>query len=305
MKKKNTTFKKATCSAYVVEKDTPKSIKSRKNKTRKNNTCYTKDSLILLKEAWNSRHPDKQIINKKETQIWRELREKMNNVCDIESCWYKQVLSNTNPKRKMMDKLFAPSKPSLIRQDPNNVISSIDIDIVMRQYEEIYPHFKFIGPSPLDYDTHLMNGECVWKELCEFDFKYYVENNIDIIGIIFNLDNHNESGSHWVAMIIDLLRNQICFFCSYGSEPEEQHMKLVKEIKSQAKEYDGRKLKFIYNKLEYQGNTNECGIYCMYLIIQMLKGKSFYGVIGKNTKKPGFNDNAMNKLRLTYFYNDD
>jgi hypothetical protein len=34
--------------------------------------------------------------------------------------------------------------------------------------------------------------------------KDYIDKNITKIGIIFNLDNHNESGSHWVSLFIDL-----------------------------------------------------------------------------------------------------
>ena len=52
--------------------------------------------------------------------------------------------------------------------------TNIDILNVMKQYEHIYPNFEFIGPSPIDYDTHLSYGECVWEELCKFN----LQNNI-------------------------------------------------------------------------------------------------------------------------------
>ena len=31
--------------------------------------------------------------------------------------------------------------------------------------------FSILGPSPIDYDTHLFNGQCVWEDLCHFNLK--------------------------------------------------------------------------------------------------------------------------------------
>ena len=41
----------------------------------------------------------------------------------------------------------------------------------MKQYENVYKCFEFLGPSPIDYDTHMHNGDCVWEDLCEFNLK--------------------------------------------------------------------------------------------------------------------------------------
>ena len=58
----------------------------------------------------------------------------------------------------------------------------------MRQYEEKYPDFEFLGPSPIDFDTHKMHGECVWDELYKFSLKKTKDDGIKKVGIIFNLD---------------------------------------------------------------------------------------------------------------------
>jgi hypothetical protein len=304
--KKNKTrkqFKKATCSPFIQDKLSKTKKHSRKQFSF---SCYDEEMLDILREAWNKRHYDRQIKDNDYKNIWKSLRENMSNVCDIESCWYKELLSKSNNKlNKRINKIFAPSKPRLLRENPDNVIDSLDIDNIMKQYEQLYPHFRFIGPSPLDYDTHLFNGECVWQELCEFKLKKYIDQNISVIGVIFNLDNHDQDGSHWVAIIIDLNKKQICFFCSYGSEPEKQHIKFIEEVQKQGKDL-GINLKYKMNKHEYQGDTNECGFYCMYVIINIIHGKSFESIVGKKKKKKHlFGDELMNKLRLKYFYNDD
>ena len=54
----------------------------------------------------------------------------------------------------------------------------------MKQYEKYYRCFEFIGPSPIDYDTHMYEGECVWKELCEFSLKDQIKSGKTKIGMI-------------------------------------------------------------------------------------------------------------------------
>ena len=38
--------------------------------------------------------------------------------------------------------------------------------------EHLHKDFDFMGPSPIDYDTHLISDECVWEELCKFNLKF-------------------------------------------------------------------------------------------------------------------------------------
>ena len=45
----------------------------------------------------------------------------------------------------------------------------------MKQYEDAFPFFEFIGPSPIDYDKHIAYGECVWEELCEFSLEAQIK----------------------------------------------------------------------------------------------------------------------------------
>ena len=42
---------------------------------------------------------------------------------------------------------------------------------------------------------------------------HFISKKINKIGIIFNLDKHDESGSHWVSMFINI-KEGIFFSCS-------------------------------------------------------------------------------------------
>ena len=61
----------------------------------------------------------------------------------------------------------------------------------MKQWEKKYDNFFFIGPSPIDYDT-ITGGSCVEDELCNFNLKETMKKGITKVGVIFNLDKHNQ-----------------------------------------------------------------------------------------------------------------
>lgn len=110
-----------------------------------------------------------------------------------------------------MEDSFAPVSPPEWKKNPHEWLSSIDINDVMKQYEKAYNSFDFIGPSPIDFDTRKMYGECVWDELCNFNLKEQIKNGKTKIGIIFNTDPHNKSGQHWISMFINIKKKRKYF----------------------------------------------------------------------------------------------
>ena len=192
---------------------------------------------------------------------------------------------------------FAPQAPKEWIKNPTEWLTSIDILEVMKQYEKSYPSFEFIGPSPIDYDTHKAYGECVWEELCEFSLKKNLNKKKTKIGIIFNLDKHDKDGSHWIALFIDALRKKIYYLDSYGEKIPRQVKKFVKKVQKQANMLGKGQYKLIENKRRHQYSESECGMYCLYFIIQMIKGRSFNAIFQKNRIK----DKWMIHMRKKYF----
>ena len=130
-----------------------------------------------MKDLWNSRHPDAEIKETKSKEIWKRLRDNMSNVCNRESCWLKQKFAKNEVGKKFLQHSFAPKSPDVWKKNPTEWLTSVDISNVMQQYEKAYPSFEFIGPSPIDFDTHMTGSgqkECVWQELCEFDLFDYM-----------------------------------------------------------------------------------------------------------------------------------
>ena len=253
--------------------------------------------LYKMKKIWNTKHPEQRIKSNNPRQIHSSLKYALSKTCNKESCWLKHKCLKENVPIDIKTGTFAPKAPKEWIKNPTEWLTSIDILEVMKQYEKSYPSFEFIGPSPIDYDTHKAYGECVWEELCEFSLKKNLNNKKTKIGVIFNLDKHDKDGSHWIALFIDALRKKIYYLDSYGEKIPRQVKKFVKKVQKQANMLGKGQYKLIENKRRHQYSESECGMYSLYFIIQMIKGRSFNAIFQKNRIK----DKWMIHMRKKYF----
>ena len=78
---------------------------------------------------------------------------------------------------------------------------------------------------------------------------------------VINMDNHDEPGSHWVAVYDD--KKNVEYMDSYGFPPLDQRcLQFVR-------------LNFSYNSLPLQKPlSNACGFYCVYYILQRSRNVS-------------------------------
>ena len=82
----------------------------------------------------------------------------------------------------------------------------------MHQYETLYPSFNFLGVCPVDWDYKLHNNSdntCVCKTICDLNLQEKME-DYKLIAV-FNLDEHDKPGSHWVSLFIDNSRKKCIF----------------------------------------------------------------------------------------------
>jgi hypothetical protein len=287
-RKQNNEFIKLNCSPI-----------NKKHKSKNEDySCYTDNDLYKLKEMWNARHPDKQINTNNAKTIWKLLKEYYNNTCNKESCWVRQMTKNTKLEKELLD-AFAPESPKEWKKNPNEWLSSIDIINVMKQYEQKYKCFDFLGPSPIDYDTHELNGECVWEELCHFNLNNHIQKGHFKIGVIFNLDPHYKGGSHWVSLFINIKKKTIFFFDSTGEEIPKQIFKFVSMVTEQGLKLK-QPIKFTFDQnypVEHQYGNTECGIYSIFFIVHMLEDK----INGHYLKTHILKDKYIEKFRKIYY----
>jgi len=281
-------------------------------------TCYSDDDLYKLRDMWNARHPDRPIKTKNTKKIWEQLKEYYATTCNKESCWVRQMTKNTKLEKELLD-AFAPESPEDWKKNPNEWLSSLDILKVMNQYEKKYKCFDFLGPSPIDYDTHKLYGECVWEELCHFNLAEHIKKGHNKIGVIFNLDPHYKGGSHWVSLFIDI-ENKFIFFFDSADNPippeiwqkyaNRDPLPLVNRIMKQGMDLD-RPIHFrLYNNRGHarQRSNTECGMYSLFFIITMLTGETPFSKKQLSIKgrrhlflKKRVPDEWMLKFRKIYF----
>ena len=114
---------------------------------------------------------------------------------------------------------FKPEYPISWKKDKNTWLNSHDIYYIMKQYEKKFDDFLFLGPVPSDCPVSINV-----VSLSNINFNKLKSKNINKLGIIYNLDKHNEPGSHWTAIYIDILKNSINYYDSYGERPPKNHI---------------------------------------------------------------------------------
>jgi len=260
-------------------------------------SCFTNDSLKIIAKNINikKKYPKIKISSNKKT-LWKNIHDVLKTKCSDESCW----VSIVNKDKEQLLSHFKPVKPKSWYLNKNEWLSTIDIDQVLEQYEEKYPHFINIGPVPIDFDAQSM-GQCIVNELCKLDIVKMEKKGINHIGVIFNLDKHNEPGSHWVALYIELSKYSkgnkpgAYFYDSYGTKPVPEIWTLMNRLKDQ---YNKKNMDFNlkYNNVRHQYKNSECGVYSTYFIIKMLQGNNF-----EKHCKNKICDDEINKQRDVFF----
>ena len=290
--KNNTKYKKLQCAPIQYNK---------LSKKLKSTTCYDDERLFALKKYWNDKYPNNKIREKKPINIWKSIKNNIGNVCKDERCWLRHEFMINNVKDKTNENIFRPVMPKEWKNKPYMWLNNIDITKIMKQYEKAYNYFKFIGPSPIDFDFKISQNKCVWNELCNFNINNYEKNKITKIGIILNLDKHYNSGSHWVTLFIDLNKKFIFYFDSNGIKPPKEVDIFANRIIEQYYNRKNINLEYINNnRFVHQQKDGTCGIYAIYCIVELLLEKKtpyFF-----KTRK--VSDYLMRDYRKIY-YNDE
>jgi hypothetical protein len=224
-------------------------------------------------------------LKKSKNALWESIRKTLFPVCTTEWCW----LDHVDTDKKMKEETFRPAMPIEWVKNKYEWLSTTDIQEVMVQYEKQYNNFRFFGPVPVDCPKD------IYCELTDLDIKKLKLKGIDYIGVIFNLDRHDQSGSHWVALYINIPKSLITYYDSTASEPPEYIKYFINMIGIKLNQLNG-KHEYQYNKKRHQYGGSECGMYSMNFLIESLKGKTL-----KDFEIKQITDREVNLLR-NYLY---
>lgn len=254
-------------------------------------TCYKKDELIKLAKAYNESHSNKiNIKNKTQAQLLKGLREVLGNKCKDESCWIEQDFAKKNSK--MLKEAFRPKMPKIWKYENYTTwLSSLDIDKVMEQYQKKYPDFLFLGSQARD----CVVGGNIDCRLKKFDIKKAYNNGVRKIAEILNTDLYSGPGIHWQAFYIDIKKGTITFFDSYGEKFLKETGEMLEKFKKEL-ESIGIKCKIDWNKVRFQRDNYNCGIYSAFFVIKSLEGKTL-----KQIEKMDLTTEKMQKFKKQVF----
>ena len=277
-----------------------------KGKTVHKNSCLTKNVMFNLKKQYNKKFPEDPIHENTPPKIWEALKSKM-NMCKNEECWLAE-LAEPHVKDRLEKIAFSPKSPKSWNDDTNEWLTNHDINNVLSQYEYKFDTFEFIGPSFIDFNEKI-GYSCVDNEVCMLNIQEQIDNGKEKIGIIFNLDRHNQPGSHWVSLFIDINDKFVFYFDSVGTKIPKEIYNLVKNIQEQGKKLTNPiNFRFEQNHpFEHQKTNTECGMYSLFFMITLLTNKLYKTPFKTTEQKIQFfkskkiPDKKMEELRKKYY----
>jgi hypothetical protein len=225
---------------------------------------------------------------------------------------YKWVDLLLDPQRNQamynqVQRALRPPLPKAWLSNSHKWLSTPDLENVMIQYEDAYPDFKFLGISPIDFDTRPGGrfGECVTDSLCNLSVKAMRRTGIRQFGTILNLDEHDEPGSHWVAIYgrIDDPKSPnygVHYFDSVANDTPQEAATFMQRIAKELSELDRVDLKAVpctSNDVQLQFKNTECGIFSMYFLACCVSGKVSVQDVWKAMAK----DDMIHTLRAVFY----
>jgi len=281
-------------------------------KNQKTFSCFNYEMLVLLARLYNdarSHDADKIAIpvRKNKKQLWKALHDKMKPVCGSdETCWIKQDFVQYSPHAQVkssLEKRFKPKKPESWQNNPREWLNTYDILNVMKQYEESDASFHFVGVFPVDFAAkNSSSGYCIVQEMCQLNLQDVWNRGIRKVGVVFNLDRHDQSGSHWTSLFIGLDPKKknfgVFYYDSVASSPPHEIATFMKARKLELEELHVKhrhKVRYEVNRVRRQYKGTECGVFSILFQIMMLT-HSFEDVC----KNMGYDDDVVQFRNILY-----
>ncbi len=221
-----------------------------------------------LRTVYNQEHKNEPPIQTGSAEVmWNSIKQRLQDKC-----------KSGRGECIITSLLTRPKAPRQWKVNPEEWLSSTDIDKLEKQFEKLFAEYKHLGTFPMDFDSKSETGECLVSALCSIDIQSLAQKGSTQIGIIFNTDVSTGPGEHWVAVFCDirpeLAYPRMTYFDSYAQKPEKEIKRLMKRWKEQwdATGLHSQPMKLTYNKTRHQYKDSECGMYCVYFHYCCLTG---------------------------------
>lgn len=287
-------------------------------------SCFSHNELRSIAHAYNSihanaglkggsrlhEHPIPEHAFSDPRLLVKELHARFKPVCKSkgETCWLTtHVLSRSNIVDELR-KRFRPQMPkSWVRQE-KQWLNTFDIMSVMKQYEEKYEFFEFLGVFPVDFRGR-QNNTCIVQSMCNFNLMEFLQKGKTDFGMVINLDPHYKSGSHWVAMYgcfdTDKKKFGLSYYDSTADTPPNPVMKFMADVYKEVKLMfpdDFATFRMKYNPKKHQFKNSECGMFSMVYLIHCLenRNKTYHFTRSEFVGKNMYDDNIWKMRKKLY-----
>lgn len=221
-----------------------------------------------LRVVYNREHAKANPIPKGDWKtVWAELQKRFHSQC--EKGRMECIAAHMIKK---------PVAPDSWAKNPEEWLSSLDIEAIEKEYMRVFPTYHFVGCVPIDFDKKSSTGKCIVSALCSMDIHGLYKKGYDKIGIVFNTDVSTGPGQHWIALFVDLdpayEYARITYFDSYSHAPEKEVQRLMRRWKEQwdATGIHTKPTELTYNQTRHQYENSECGMYCIYFHLACIVG---------------------------------
>lgn len=258
--------------------DTGYCAPDRIDRYRKTGSCLKPEEVHKVVAEHNRAAPAHRRISTNQgfKALVRELRAKLPEECQgTEHCLAK------DPKMaKHVRASFRPIKPDEWESNDREWLSTDDIAMVMKQYEGAHTDFEFVGVFPINF-AESYGRACVSPRICDvpalMDRLVYAGKTQ--FGIVFNLDRHDQGGSHWVAMYgsMDPGRRAygIYYYDSVAVPPKKEFRNFMTQLQAHVHKHirpqSERHFCKQFNKHRRQYKNTECGVFCMVFLINSIE----------------------------------
>lgn len=226
--------------------------------------------------------------------LWQKINKAMRDRygCDSgdEHCWVER-----HDAAKRHAQSFAPPMPRHWERNSDAWLSNYDIMNVLQPYERRYPTFKLIGVFPINFGQRDTVGKCISEAICDMRLSS-LSKKYNSFGAVFNLDRHDQPGSHWVAVFFSISDpNYGFYYFDSNADPMPMEIKkLARSVYSQLKSPKGFEIR--ENTVRKQYENSECGMFCIHFIVMCLQRKKFDDIVQNK-----FYDKHANQLRKQLF----
>lgn len=268
----------------------------------KDNTCLSVGELKAIASDYNksiknsSKKFKKVDIVDNKKKLVEELKEKLG---PNDHAWVQEDFVNTSTKHQLKN-AFRPLKPIEWYSNNQTWLNTFDILNVMKQYEEKYKDFMFLGVFPIDFADNDDYGHCVGQGMCNFGLKKVLLHGKKRFAMVLNTDRHDESGEHWNCCYCNLNPRRknfgIYFYDSVANSPPREVAAFMQQMEKEAYQVFSKKVadRFVmrYNRIQRQFLGYDCGVFSEVFITQMLKDIPFMEICKRMPT-----DDGVNKLR--------